>query len=550
MFKIFIGWDPREPEAAEVCRHSILKHSTMPVQVEFLKQSVLRDQKHYWRDVDAQSSTEFTFTRFLVPHLMNYSGWAIFVDCDFVFTGDVRELFQQMESKFAVQVVKHQYKPTNKIKMDGKEQHAYPRKNWSSMMLFNCGHVSCKNLTPEVVNTKSGQYLHRFEWLNSDLEIGGISPEWNWLVNWYKEPEDGSPKAIHYTEGGPWFENYRHSEYGWYYAEAYHSWQKSLQVPPIPHQFENIPPEMMELFEKIIYYRIDPAGQYYTDSDYEQITKDLAMLNNKAVVAVEADTVDEASGKLEAKGQNYDPFLKSFILGSGGQISVWDKTSEDKAPVVLRGVTKRKHMDACRAAGRDFYYIDTGYFGNGRKKTYHRITKNDMQYLGDIKHRPRDRLSATGFASRKFRPGANILLAPPSQKLLMCYGIDLDRWLEETIATIRLWTDREIIVRNKQSRSVRQTSDTMEMALERNIHCLVTFSSIAAVEAIMMGKPAITLGPSAANPITSRDLKDIENPHIPTLDEVEEWAAHLSYCQFTELEMRDGTAWRILNQDA
>ena len=75
--------------------------------------------------------------------------------------------------------------------MDGKEQHTYPRKNWSSMMLFNCGHASCKNLTPEVVNTKSGQYLHRFEWVTSDLEIGGIGPEWNWLVNWYHDPQDG-----------------------------------------------------------------------------------------------------------------------------------------------------------------------------------------------------------------------------------------------------------------------------------------------------------------------------------------------------------------------
>jgi hypothetical protein len=273
------------------------------------------------------------------------------------------------------------------------------------------------------------------------------------------------------------------------------------------------------------------------------------MLDNKACVAVEADTEDEASDKLEAKGQNYDPFLKSFIIGSGGQISVWDKTSESKAPVVVRGVTKRKQMDACRKSGRDFYYIDTGYFGNGRKKTYHRVTKNNMQYLGEVKHRPRDRLSATGWQVRKFRPGANILLAPPSQKLLMCYDIDLDKWLEETVAQMKLFTDREIIIRNKASRSVRQSTDTMEMALERNVHCLVTFSSIAAIEAICLGKPAIVLGPSAAAPVCSRAVKDIENPFIPTLDEVEEWLAHLAYCQFTEAEMRDGTAWRILNDN-
>lgn len=237
-------------------------------------------------------------------------------------------------------------------------------------------------------------------------------------------------------------------------------------------------------------------------------------------------------------------------MGSGGQISTWDKQKLNTAPAVFRGVTKRKHMEACRDAGRDFYYIDTGYIGNGRKKTYHRITRNDMQNLGPVVHRPRDRLAITGVGPRKFRPGRNILLAPPSQKLLMCYNIDLDIWLEDTIAKLRLYTDREIIVRNKQSRSVRQSTDTMEMALERDVHCLVTFSSIAAVEAILCGKPAITLGPSIANTITSRDLKDIEKPYIPSLDEVEEWLAHVAYCQFTEAEMRDGTAWRILNENS
>jgi lipopolysaccharide biosynthesis glycosyltransferase len=549
MFKIYIGWDSREPEAAEVCRHSILKHSTIPVQIEFLKQDVLREQKHYWRAVDEQASTEFSLTRFLVPHLNGYSGPAVFVDCDFVFVSDVRELFQNINSKHAVHVVKHQYKPKQDTKMDGKQQHQYPRKNWSSLMLFNCAHPNCQTLTPELVNTKSPAYLHRFEWADG-LAIGGLSPEWNWLVNWYHEPDDGKPKAIHYTEGGPWFENYRHCEYGWYYAEAFHSWKQSQQLVPQPRAFDNIPPELAEIFEKIIQYRIDPTGQYYKDNGLKPLIQSIEKLNNQAAVAVEADTVDEASNKLEAKGQDYDPFLKSFILGSGGQISVWDRTNKDTMPVVLRGVTKRKHMDACREAKRDFYYIDTGYFGNGRKKTFHRITKNDMQYLGDVKHRSRDRLAATGYQARKFRPGANILLAPPSQKLLMCYGIDLDKWLEETVNTIRLFTDREIIIRNKQSRSVRQSSDTMEMALERNVHCLVTFSSIAAVEAILLGKPAITLGPSAAGPITSHELSEIENPYIPTLDEVEEWAAHLAYCQFTEAEMRDGTAWRILNEDA
>ena len=546
MWKVFIGYDPREHEAAEVCKHSILKNTTLPVQVEFLKQSDLKQKELYWREPDPQSSTEFTFTRFLVPYLCNYQGIAVFVDCDFVFTGDIRELFQQYDKQYAVQVVKHNYKPKSAIKMDGKEQHVYPKKNWSSMMLFNCAHSSCMSLTPEVVNKQSGQYLHRFEWC-SGTDIGEIGKEWNWLVNWYHEPDDGRPKAIHYTEGGPWFDNYKHCEYGWYYAQYLHSYHASLIPPTQAHQFDNIPDELESIFLDLMKWRVDPAGEYH-DVKLEDIKMSIEKLNNNAVAAVEAETLEEVNEGHRAKGQNYDPFLKSFIMGSGGQITVWDKVSESTVPVVVRGVTKRKVMNACKQQGRDFYYIDTGYFGNGRKKTYHRVTKNDMQYLGPVKTRPRDRLAATGWTARKFRPGRNILLAPPSQKLLMCYGIDLDNWLRETVEMLKLYTDREIVVRNKQSRSVRQSSDTMEMALERDVHCLVTFSSIAAVEAVLLGKPAITLGPSAAWPVTSQNIKDIENPFIPTLDEVEEWAAHLAYCQFTEAEMRDGTAWKILNE--
>ena len=123
----------------------------------------------------------------------------------------------------------------------------------------------------------------------------------------------------------------------------------------------------------------------------------------------------------------------------------------------------------------------------------------------------------------------------------------LEDWLEQTQAEIRQHTDRPIIVRTKQSRTVRVNHDTMEMALDRDVHCLVTFSSIAATEALLLGKPAITLGPNAAAPLCSNSVSKIESLKIPTLDEVHAWARHLAYCQFTEPEMRTGTAWRILN---
>jgi hypothetical protein len=216
-------------------------------------------------------------------------------------------------------------------------------------------------------------------------------------------------------------------------------------------------------------------------------------------------------------------------------------------PAILRGITKRKEMNACRATGRNFFYIDTGYFGNGKKKMYHRVTLNDVQYFGPVIDRPGDRFERCNISLRKFRSGGKILLAPPSQKLLNLYDIHLEDWLVTTQAEIKKYTDRKVVTRLKQGRSTRVNTDTMEMALADDIHCLVTFSSIAATEALLLGKPAITLGPNAAAPLCSHSLSEIENPHVPTLDEVAAWASHLAYCQFTEVEMRDGTAWRILN---
>ena len=140
----------------------------------------------------------------------------MFCDCDFIFLNDVEELFNNIDDRYAVMCVKHDYTPTSLIKMDGATQHIYPRKNWSSLVLWNCAHPSNRQIDPDLVNTQTGQYLHRFNWLN-DEEIGSIPLEWNWLVGWYKEPEDGKPKALHFTEGGPWFDNYKDCEYSEYY---------------------------------------------------------------------------------------------------------------------------------------------------------------------------------------------------------------------------------------------------------------------------------------------------------------------------------------------
>jgi hypothetical protein len=306
-------------------------------------------------------------------------------------------------------------------------------------------------------------------------------------------------------------------------------------------KFETLPPDIEKIFEDILKYRVDPANHYH-GIDLDSIVEQIKKLNNSAVAAIDSDV------NYAEKGHMYDPILQSFIQGSGGRISSWDREENNMTPVVLRGVTKRKQMDACKAAGRDFYYVDTGYFGNGKKKSYHRITLNNLQNFGPIIDRPRDRLSRCNISLTKFRKqGSKVLLAPPSQKLLNIYNINLEQWMEQTIAGIKQYTDRPIEIRLKKGRSERQSTDTMEMALSNDVFCLVTYSSIAAGEALLLGKPAITLGPNVAAPLCSTTLADIENPRIPTLDEVEAWAAHLAYCQFTEPEMRDGTAWRILN---
>ena len=219
---IYIGYDSREDLAYQVCSYSI-KSKSDSARIFPLKLNELREKGLYTRDKDKLGSTEFTFSRFLVPILNDYRGWALFCDCDILFLNSVDELFSQVDDQFAVMCVKHDYTPKGDKKMDGRIQTIYPRKNWSSLVLWNCGHPSNKKITTKLVNDPdvTGKFLHRFSWLEDD-EIGEISHKWNWLVGWYKEPTDGEPKAIHYTEGGPWFPEYRFCDY-------HETWKKKLQ---------------------------------------------------------------------------------------------------------------------------------------------------------------------------------------------------------------------------------------------------------------------------------------------------------------------------------
>jgi len=539
MIPIFVGYDPREAVTFHVCVNSIIRHASQPVQIIPIALNLFSD----YDETHSDGSNQFVYARFLVPHLMSFDGWAIYIDGDMVVRDDIVKLWDMKQYDKDVMVVKHDYKTIMQHKYMGAKNEDYPRKNWSSVILWNCNAFPNRILKPDFVQEQTGAFLHRFSWLE-DHRIGELPRDWNWLPDELGENPDA--KLLHYTLGAPCFYEYADTVQ----ADQWHNelkltthcqqrfWPEPTVV--VPHEFDQIAPEIKEIFNSILKYRVDPAGEYY-GMTLQALQDKLAALPVDQIVALDSEY------RYERKGHMYDPVLESFVRGAGGQVSTWDKQETTMTPAVLRGITKRKQMEACRAAGRDFYYMDTGYFGNGKKKSYHRITKNDVQNFGPIIERPRDRLDRTGVKYKKFRPGRNILLAPPSQKLLNLYDINLEEWLQQVQAEIKLHTDRPVVVRLKQGRATRVNDDTIEMALDQDVHCLVTFSSIAAGEALLWGKPAITLGPNAAAALCSNSISEIETPKIPTLDEVDAWARHIAYCQFTEYEMRDGTAWRILN---
>ena len=218
---VFIGYDPREAAAFAVARASIRRHSTIPVPIHGLVLDDLRARGLYTRpheqrgcqiwDVisDAPCATQFSNTRFLVPHLAG-SGWALFMDCDMLVRANIRELFDLCDPDKAVMVVKHNHQPPEGVKMDGQAQTRYSRKNWSSVVAFQCDHPANKALTVEMVNTLPGRDLHRFCWLSDEL-IGELPVEWNWLAGHSDPAVD--PKIVHHTEGSPCMAGYEDAPY-------------------------------------------------------------------------------------------------------------------------------------------------------------------------------------------------------------------------------------------------------------------------------------------------------------------------------------------------
>ena len=178
---IFIGYDPRERAATNVLIDSLYQFSSVPLAITPLVTPQLEKQGLYRRARDPKQSTAFSFTRFLVPHLMDYSGWAIFMDCDMLCRSDIKGLWDQRDEQYGAMCVQHEHTPDETVKFLGEVQSAYPKKNWSSLMLLNCSR--CRTLTPDYVNTASGLELHRFHWLEGDHEIGAIKGDGTiWLM--------------------------------------------------------------------------------------------------------------------------------------------------------------------------------------------------------------------------------------------------------------------------------------------------------------------------------------------------------------------------------
>ena len=215
--RVFIGYDPSQDISFEVLRYSLQKHTTQELDIRAIDAEKI---PNWGRPIDPLASTPFTYTRFLVPWLCDYEGIALFMDGDMLALGDVSELFALPMDDLALRVRQHDYNPQATVKMGGKVQTQYPRKNWSSLMLMNCSKLGA--WTKEAVETQTGAWLHRFEAIG-DEQIGDISEEWNVL-----DHMTGPTKLLHYTSGGPWLagcEDADHADLWHEYREEYEAAQ-------------------------------------------------------------------------------------------------------------------------------------------------------------------------------------------------------------------------------------------------------------------------------------------------------------------------------------
>lgn len=217
MIRVFIGYDSRVPILHHVASNSIHRHASEPVSIAPIMLSQLEGV--FTRERNALQSTEFSFSRFLVPYLCGFEGWALFMDNDMICKDDIAKLWELRDDRYSVMCVKHDYTVEDGTKFLGEKQTKYEKKNWSSVMLFNC--AKCTALTPDYVNSASGLQLHQFKWLESEEQIGELPKEWNYLVGVY--PEKDEVGLVHYTEGGPYYDGYQDVDYAGDWTSEYES---------------------------------------------------------------------------------------------------------------------------------------------------------------------------------------------------------------------------------------------------------------------------------------------------------------------------------------
>ena len=221
MIKLYVGFDPKEAIAYHVFIQSVIKNTSVPIQITPLALSLLNEFKETHND----RSNDFIYSRFLTPYLNNFEGWAIFADGDMICNADIKELIDLADPDKAVLVVKHNYKTKFKKKYLGNINEDYPRKNWSSVILWNCSHPKHKTLTPSFVAQQTGKFLHRFSWLD-DNDIGELPLEWNWLACEYEKNEHAN--LIHYTLGTPCFKDFRDTDMAEIWYDYYESAKKGF----------------------------------------------------------------------------------------------------------------------------------------------------------------------------------------------------------------------------------------------------------------------------------------------------------------------------------
>lgn len=218
---VVVGFDQRESILYHTFCQSVLEKTTSVVQ--FIP--LVNNSLNFYTEDHGDGSNDFIYTRFLVPYLCNFSGIAIYADSDMIFRSDISELYRLFDKNKAVQVVKHDYETKMSIKYLGNENVNYPKKNWSSLIIFNCQHRANRILTPDFVRLKPGSYLHRFSWLGDD-EIGDLPPVWNWLAIEY--PENNLAKNIHYTLGAPCFIEFKETSMSAYWWDVYKRMHQGL----------------------------------------------------------------------------------------------------------------------------------------------------------------------------------------------------------------------------------------------------------------------------------------------------------------------------------